>query len=302
MPSANEPQANEPAAVPPQRNEEGSDDMIPFSGPVRWVIGIGLLVAYASFALYFRIPAPGPFTNVADSHTYCFNLEQKASGLSSVNAVYAMMLTLVFIGATYLAMSVTAKNEWVRRALFATTLICAPLAFFLYRRSDAAVELAAAASDALKRSADLAEAKLQAERKLQGDKQAQEDATTDGTSYRICAGAWGEWVKSRIDSNQIGRVALQEAAKTRDAELDKRLQRVESVSAKAATDGAHRMEQVEGLSSKAVDAANRVEAALAKVTLALGSKKPEDLKAARAAVDDANAAIKATPKAVPAAP
>ena len=288
MPSANEPQANEPADVPNQPDEEGSDDMIPFSGRVRWAIGIVLALVYAGCALAYKSPAPGPYIGVAESQSYCYELERKASGLSSVNGVYAMLLTLVFIGATYLAMSVTAKNEWVRRALFATTLICAPLAFFLYRRSDAAVELAAAASDALKRSADLAEAKAQ------GDKKTEADATTDGTSYRICAGAWGEWVKSRIDSNQIGRVALQEAAKTRDTELDKRLQRAEAVSAKA-TEAANRMQQVEGLSGRAVEAANRVEAALAKVTLALGTKKPEDLKAAETAVNEAHAAIKAAP-------
>lgn len=288
MSSPNEPEASPPAPPEAPPNEAGGDEVIPISRPIRWVFGIGVGVSYAICALVFRIPAPGRFTTVQNAEQYCYDLERKASGLSSVNGVYALLLTLVFIGATYLAMSVTAKNEWVRRALFATTLLCAPLAFFLYRRSDAAVELAAAASDALKRSADLAEAKAR------GDQKAEKDAATDGTSYRICVGAWGEWVKSRIDSNQIGRVALQEAAKTRDAELEKRIQKAEAA--------ANRMQLVEGLSTQTVNAADRVEAALAKVTQALESKKGEDLNAAKTAVKEATEAVKAAPKATPTPP
>lgn len=288
MSSASEPAASPPAPPEGTPTKPAETDDIPISRTVRWVFGIGIVVSYGICALVFRIPAPGRFTTVQHAEEYCYELERQASGLSSTNGVYALVLTLVFIGATYLAMSVTAKSEWVRRALFATTLICAPLAFFLYRRSDAAVELAAAASEALKRSADLAEAKAR------GDKKAEADATTDGTSHRICVGAWGEWVKSRIDSNQIGRVALQEAAKTRDAELDKRIQKAEAA--------ANRMQQVEGLSTQTVDAADRVEAALAKVTQALESKKGEDLSAAKTAVKEASDAVKAAPKAAPAPP
>jgi hypothetical protein len=44
------------------------------------------------------------------------------------------------------------------------------------------------------------------------------------------------------------------------------------------------MQQAEGLSVKAIDAADRVETAMTKVTQALESKKPEDLSAAQSAV------------------
>lgn len=281
-PKPSDPTASEPEPSDPKPSDASSDEAAGVGamlggGTGRWALAGVIVLSYAIFAAVFRIPAPPRYVNPDQAQLYCQELQAAASGLSSVNAVYALLLTLVFIGSTYLAMSLSARNDWIRRALFATTLLCAPVAFFLYRRSDAAVELAAAASEGLKRSADQADAKAQA------DPKAQADAKSDGTSYRICVGAWGEWVKSRIDSNQIGRVALQESAKTRDAELAKRLQ------------------EVEGISTKAVDAAERVETALTKVTQALESQKPEDMSAAKAAVEEANKAVRPAPHA-PVAP
>jgi hypothetical protein len=159
--------------------------------------------AYCYLIDRYRIPVP---FKTSDSFypDYCYEIAWRAEALANVHFVGAVFLTAVVVVAGYMAVSHGNTMEAPYRGTVAAivVLLSVPAAFMMYRRSDAAVELAAVANEARSPEQPLAAG---ASSTLSADPPAR--------AYNVCSKAWSAWVRSRMESNAIGRAALQESAK-----------------------------------------------------------------------------------------
>ena len=172
------------------------------------------ILIYSTLIAVHRIPVPFKTSESAHSD-YCYEIACRASMLANIHFVTGIGMTAIVIVAGYCAVSHgnTAEAPYRGTAAALVVLLGAPASFMMFRLSDAAVELAAVANEA--GSPDSVPVVVRAA-----------GATSSAVAprppdperaYAICSKAWSAWIRSRMESNAIGRAALEENLKLKSA-------------------------------------------------------------------------------------
>lgn len=158
------------------------------------MIGLGI---YGWVLAGTQVPVPRLPPNASAAEGYCYELSLAGSKLSVIHGTTALALTAIVIICGSAAVVLAA--EPANRILLLSVVIVTGLgALYMFKRADAAAELAAAGSNARLLAPVGGTASLTANERVMHD---------------TCAKAWTEWLKSRSDANAIARAALEESLK-----------------------------------------------------------------------------------------